>query len=190
MALALKPAQVVQVFRVRFCVEVFSHMKRASEVKAAGDWDAASAVDAVLLDAHERHRRRIVLSGERGTIFLLDLPRAVALHDGDGLVLDDGAIVRIVGRPEPLVEIAAEDRHGLARLAWHIGNRHIDVQIVGDRLRIRRDHVIEDMLRGLGARVTPIEAAFDPEAGAYDQHSGHHHDHGHEHGHHHGHDHE
>ncbi len=158
-------------------------MKRAREVKAAGDWDNANAVDSITLDAHERHRRRVVLSGERGTKFLLDLPLATALHDGDGLLLDDGGIVRVVGRPEPLIEIAAADAHELARLAWHIGNRHIDVQIVGDRLRIRRDHVIEDMLRGLGARLAPVQAPFDPEPGAYDHH-------GHEHGgHHHGHDH-
>ncbi len=151
-------------------------MKRAQEVKAVGHWDAAKAIDSVTLDAHERHRRRVVLSGEGGTRFLLDLPQATALHDGDGLVLDDGGIVRIVGRAEPLVEIAAADVHELARLAWHIGNRHIDVQIVGDRLRIRRDHVIEDMLRGLGARLTPLEAPFDSERGAYD-HEGHGHDH-------------
>jgi len=91
--------------------------------------------------------------------------------------------VRIVGRPEPLIEIAAVDARELARVAWHIGNRHIDVQIVGERLRIRRDHVIEDMLRGLGARLTPVEAPFDPEHGAYDhhghEHGGHHHDHDH-----------
>jgi urease accessory protein len=160
-------------------------MKRAHEVKAAGNWDAASAVDSVTLDAYERHRRRIVLSGEGGTRFLLDLPQATALRDGDGLVLHDGAIVRIVGRPEPLVEIAAANTHELARLAWHIGNRHIDVQIIGDRLRLRRDHVIEDMLRGLGARLTPLEAPFDPEHGAYD-----HHEHGHGHAFHHDHDHE
>ena len=150
-------------------------MKRARAVKTAGHWDSASAVDSITLDADERHRRRVVLTGERGTTFLLDLPQATSLRDGDGLVLDDGAIVRIVGRPEPLIEIAAADTHGLARLAWHIGNRHIDVQIVGERLRIRRDHVIEDMLRGLGARLTPVDAPFDPEHGAYDHH-------GHEHG--------
>jgi len=158
-------------------------MKRAREVKTAGHWDSASAVDSITLDADERHRRRVVLTGERGTKFLLDLPQATALRDGDGLLLDDGAIVRIVGRPEPLIEIAAADARELARVAWHIGNRHIDVQIVGERLRIRRDHVIEDMLRGLGARLTPVQAPFDPEHGAYDHH-------GHEHGgHHHGHDH-
>jgi urease accessory protein len=147
-------------------------MKRAREVKAAGEWNTASAVDSIALDAHERYRRRIVLTGERGTTFLLDLPHATALRDGDGLVLDDGALVRVAGRAEPLVEIAAADGPALARLAWHIGNRHVDVQILGDRLRIRRDHVIEDMLRGLGARMTSIEAPFEPEPGAYD------HDHG------------
>jgi urease accessory protein len=157
-------------------------MKRARQVRAAGHWDDGSAVDSITLDAHERHRRRVVLSAERGTRFLLDLPQAAALHDGDGLVLDDGAIIRIVGRPEPLAEIAA-DPHVLARLAWHIGNRHIDVEIAGDRLRIRRDHVIEDMLRGLGARLSHIDAPFNPEPGAYDHH-GHDHDHEHGHGHH------
>ena len=158
-------------------------MKHAREVRPAGRWDAAAAIDSIALDAHERHRRRVVLRCDRGTTFLLDLPQATALRDGDGLVLDDGAIVRIVGAPEPLVDVAAADAHELARLAWHIGNRHVDVQIVGDRLRIRRDHVIEDMLRGLGARLSPLEAPFDPEHGAYEHH------HGHGHGHHHDHDH-
>jgi urease accessory protein len=163
-------------------------MKRAQEVKTAGLWDGAKAIDQVLLDAHDRHRRRVVLTGEGGTTFLLDVPKATALHDGDGLVLDDGTMVRVVGRPEPLIEIAASNTHELARFAWHIGNRHVDVQIVGDRLRIRRDHVIEDMLRGLGARLSPIEALFDPEHGAYQHHhDGHRHDHAHDHAH--GHDH-
>ena len=150
-------------------------MRRASEVKTAGTWNAAAAVDRVVLDADERHRRRITLIGEGGTAFLLDLPHATALRDGDGLVLDDGAIVRVAGKPEPLVEIAAASPHDLARLAWHIGNRHTDVEVVGDKLRIRRDHVLEDMMRGLGARLTAIEAPFDPEHGAYGHH---HHDHG------------
>ena len=159
-------------------------MKRAHEVKAAGHWDAASAVDSVTLDAYERHRRRVVLSGEGGTRFLLDLPQATALHDGDGACARRWRH-RADRRPaEPLIEIAAANSHELARLAWHIGNRHIDVQIVGDRLRIRRDHVIEDMLRGLGGRLTPLEAPFDPEHGAYDHQGtahGHHHGHGHDH---------
>jgi urease accessory protein len=150
-------------------------MRQASQVRTAGQWDASSACDCVVLDADERQRRRIVLRGENGTRFLLDLPHATALRDGDGLVLDDGSIVRVVGKPEPLVEIAAATAHDLARLAWHLGNRHADVQVVGERLRIRRDHVLEDMLRGLGARLAPVEAPFDPERGAYS----HHHDHSH-----------
>jgi urease accessory protein len=150
-------------------------MRRASDIRLAGTWNTTAAIDRVVLDADERHRRRIVLTGERGTKFLLDLPRATALRDGDGLVLEDGAVVRVAGKPEPLVEIAASSAHELARLAWHIGNRHTDVQVVGDTLRIRRDHVLEEMLRGLGARLTPVEAPFDPEPGAY----GHGHDHGH-----------
>jgi urease accessory protein len=158
-------------------------MKRAHAVKMTGHWDSSSAVDQVPLDAHERQRRRVVLTGERGTTFLLDLPQVIALRDGDGLVLDDGGIVRVIGRPEALVEIAAPDSHALARLAWHIGNRHIEVQIVGDRLRIRRDHVIENMLRGLGALLTPLDAAFDPEQGAYAQTHGHGHAHAHDHHH-------
>jgi urease accessory protein len=154
-------------------------MRRASAVKTAGTWDAASAIDRVVLDADDRHRRRVTLTGEGGIAFLLDLPHAAALRDGDGLVLDDGAIVRVAGKPEALLEITAASAHDLARLAWHIGNRHIDLQVVGDTLRIRRDHVLEDMLRGLGARLTPIEAPFDPEPGAYGH--GHSHDHGHGH---------
>jgi len=152
-------------------------MRRAFEIRAAGTWNAATAIDRVVLDADERHRRRITLTGEAGVAFLLDLPHAIALKDGDGLVLEDGAIVHVTGKSEPLVEISATSPHELARLAWHIGNRHTDVQIVGDTLRIRRDHVLEEMLRGLGARLTPIDASFDPEHGAYG-HGHQHHDHG------------
>jgi len=152
-------------------------MRRASAVRAAGTWNAASAVDRVVLDADDRHRRRVTLTGEGGTAFLLDLPHAAALRDGDGLVLEDGAMVCVTGKPEPLIEITAASAHDLARLAWHIGNRHTDMQVMGDRLRIRRDHVLEDMLRGLGARMSALEASFDPERGAYGH--GEHHDHDH-----------
>ena len=149
-------------------------MRRALSVRQAGQWDDAAAIDRVVLDASERHRRRLVLTAERGTILLLDLPQATALRDGDGLVLDDGAVVGVIGKPEPLHEIAATSGCELARLAWHLGNRHAEVQVVGDRLRIRRDHVLARMLEGLGAKVTEIEAPFDPESGAYDlQHHGH-----------------
>jgi urease accessory protein len=143
-------------------------MRRAYSVRQAGQWDDAAAIDRVVLDASERHRRRLVLTAERGTTLLLDLPHATALKDGDGLVLDDGAMVGVIGKPEPLHEITAANACKLTRLAWHLGNRHAEVQVVGDRLRMRRDHVLAEMLERLGARVTAIEAPFDPESGAYD----------------------
>ena len=145
-------------------------MRRAYAVRQAGQWDNAAAIDRVVLDADQRHRRRLVLTAERGTILLLDLPHATTLKDGDGLVLEDGAVVRVAGKPEPLYEITAANAFNLARLAWHLGNRHADVQLLADRLRIRRDHVLAAMLTGLGARVTEIEAPFDPESGAYERH--------------------
>ena len=158
-------------------------MRRATRIQPAGSCDASAAVDRVVLDADERHRRRTVLTGESGTKFLLDLEHAAALKDGDGLVLDDGSIVTVAGRPEPLIEIEAKSPLDLLRLAWHLGNRHTQVEIVGARLRIRRDHVLESMVAGLGGKLTPVEAPFEPEAGAHAQ-GEHAHDHGHAHHHH------
>lgn len=109
------------------------------------------------------------MTGTRGLAFLLDLEAAIALRGGDALVLEDGRLVEVVAAAEPLVEVRGVDPAHLLRLAWHLGNRHLPTQITGRGLRIRRDHVIEEMLRGLGARVTPIEAPFDPEGGAYAQ---------------------
>jgi len=143
-------------------------------------YDRATASDRVVLDADDRRRRRIVLTGEKGMEMLLDFPAPVALRDGDGLVLEDGSIIEIAGAPEPLIEIEAPNAFEAVRLAWHLGNRHTDVQIVGGKVRIRRDHVLEDMLRGLGATLTSLDAAFDPEPASPHGH-GHHH-HGHDHG--------
>lgn len=163
---------------------------RAIDVKAAGSW-REDAVDTVVLDFDDRHRRRIAMKGIRGLDFVLDLPEAIMLRSGDALALEDGRLVEVLSAPEPLAEIKVGDLKQLARVAWHLGNRHLSTQILGTKLRIRRDHVIEDMVRGLGAEVTEIEAPFDPEGGAYAQHvATHGHDHGHGHGHdHHGHDH-
>jgi urease accessory protein len=147
-------------------------VKRVADIKPVHKWDAATAVDFIVLDAQDRHRRRVVFVGEHGTTYLLDLPNAAQLHDGDGLLLEDGSMVRVTGKPEPLVEVSAKSPRELARIAWHIGNRHTEMQLVGDSLRIRRDHVIEDMLRGIGASLTFLEAPFEPESGAYDH--GHH----------------
>ena len=145
-------------------------VKRASHVVRSGRWRAADAIDRVVLDADERYRRRIVLMGESGSRFLLDFAEATPLRDGDGLLLDDGAIVAVTAKPEPLVEVTAGAGDGAAdlmRLAWHLGNRHTEVEIIGDKLRLRRDHVLEEMLAGLGAVLTVIEAPFEPERGAY-----------------------
>ena len=105
--------------------------------------------------------------GEDGLAFLLDLQDATALRHGDGLVLDDGRIVEVRARPEPLLEVRGRDGQHLARLAWHLGNRHLPAAIETSRILIRPDHVIAAMLAGLGAAVTPVEAPFDPEGGAY-----------------------
>lgn len=154
-------------------------LPRAHAVAHAGSYGAERVSGRVVLDADERARRRVVLTTETGAAFLLDLPHATMLRDGDGLLLEDGTIVRVAGKPEALVEVSAASAHELARIAWHIGNRHTDIQVLGGKLRIRRDHVLEDMLRGLGATLIPLEAPFEPEAGAYHSHA---HAHGHDHG--------
>lgn len=135
----------------------------------SGAWNEAEAVDRVLLDSEERRRRRVVLSGANGLKFLLNLSEATALKDGDALVLDNGNLVRICAKPETLTAIVANSPRDLTRLAWHIGNRHVDMEVAGDELRIRSDHVLETMLVGLGAQLRRIEAPFEPESGAYAQ---------------------
>ena len=185
-------------------------MIRATKVLGQHRWSEAAA-DTVVLDFDDRHRRRMAMTGTRGLEFLLDLENAVALRGGDALVLEDSRLIEVVAAPEPLVEIRGSDPQHLVRLAWHLGNRHLPTQIMPKGLRIRRDHVIEAMVKGLGARVIEIEAPFDPEGGAYaggghahapeadrhghaaHDHSSHDHDHGDhhhdehcDHGHHHG----
>ena len=159
-------------------------MIRATKVLGQHRW-TQSAADTVVLDFDDRHRRRMAMTGTRGLEFLLDLENAVALRGGDALVLEDGRLIEVVAAAEPLVEIRGADPLHLVRVAWHLGNRHLPTQIMPKGLRIRRDHVIEAMVKGLGARVIEIEAPFDPEGGAYvsapaDAHA---HDHGHHHGH-------
>ena len=166
---------------------------RATTVHRAGTWPEAEARDAVLVDFDDRYRRRKLYTGQGGLAFLLDLPEATVLHDGDGLALATGGFVRVKAAPEPLVEITAKDHEHFARLAWHLGNRHLPTQIAGDRLLIRDDHVIVHMLEGLGATLRKVSAPFDPEGGAYGEHNyhqGHHHHHHGDHDHHHDHDHE
>ena len=141
-------------------------MIRANFISARGAWQAKPA-DTVVLDFEERHRRRVAMTGVRGLEFLLDLPEAVVLRHGDALVLEDGRLVEVVAAPEPLAEIRIGEPRDLARMAWHLGNRHLPVQIMANRIRIRRDPVIEDMARKLGGKIALIEGPFEPEGGAY-----------------------
>ncbi len=149
---------------------------RAISIMPACTWSGETA-DRVVLNYDDRHRRRIAMKGSKGTAFLLDLPATAWLRGGDALVLEDGRLVEVVAAPEPLLEIRCADPPHLARVAWHLGNRHVPTQLLMKSLRIRRDHVIAEMAVQLGARVVEIEAPFDPESGAY--HSPHSHAHEH-----------
>jgi urease accessory protein len=140
-----------------------------TDVLPAKAWSGV-AIDRVVLDYDGRHRRRIVLTGQSGVEYLLDLAGATHLRHGDGLVLAGGGILLVVARPEPLLEIRAASPEALTRLAWHIGNRHLAAAIQADRILIRRDHVIAHMLEHQGARVREVEEPFDPEGGAYNDH--------------------
>ena len=153
---------------------------RSSTILPAGSWDPPRAIDRVLLDFDHRHRRRLLLRTIGDAEVLLDLPQPVRLHDGDGLVLDDGRIIGVTARPEDLAEISTDDPDNLARIAWHLGNRHLPVQFWHHRIRIRADHVIEAMVEALGGRVERVQVPFEPEAGAYA--GGHYDHHGDEHG--------
>ena len=168
-------------------------MLRVIEHYPAANWPAESAVDSLTLDFDNRHRRRIRLMTDSGAYVLLDLPQAVAMAHGDGLRLEDGRWLWINAAPETLVEVRADDPVQLTRIAWHVGNRHFQAQILDGAIRIRPDHVIEAMIVGLGGTLTRLDAPFQPEGGAYaglasanehghDSHRDHHHDHEHAHG--------
>jgi urease accessory protein len=169
-------------------------MSRARAALPAGSWAAGREVGTVTLDWDDRHRRRIRLALDRGGAILLDLPQAARLGDGDGLLLEDGGIVRVVAAAEPVLEIR-RGTTSLPRIAYHLGNRHLPIEILPDLLVIRHDHVIEDMVLGLGGEIRHADRPFAAEAGAYggghshghehDDHHEHEHEHGHGDGHHH-----
>jgi len=132
--------------------------------------------DTITLDETARHRRRVLLVSDAGIEFLLNFPETRLLKHGDGLMLSDGRVIEVLAAPEKLYRVKGRDPLHLLRLAWHMGNRHLPSQIKERHILIRRDHVIKEMLQGLGADVTEIDAPFDPEGGAYDGHhyDGHH----------------
>jgi len=133
----------------------------------AGSWPEEKAVDTLTLDFDARHHRRIRLTTDKGEDVLLYLPNAVAMADGDGLQLEDGRWIAVRAAAEVIVEISHDDPERLVSIAWHLGNRHVQTDVRRRVLHIRPDHVIEDMLEGLGAQVRTVQATFQPEAGAY-----------------------
>ena len=134
----------------------------AKSLHRSGHWPRL-ATGRVVLGYDERFLRRKRLTMASGDAFLVDLAEMTNLLAGDALELDDGRLVEIAAAEEPVLIIKGD----LVRLAWHIGNRHTPCQIEADRLVIRADHVLADMLRGLGATVTKAQAPFMPEGGAY-----------------------
>jgi urease accessory protein len=142
-------------------------MERVTHILPAGQWPSSERRDIVRLTFEDRFRRRWRFTGIGGLSFLLDLPEARLLNDGDGLQLDSGSYVAVEAVSEPLLEVTATDADVLARIAWHLGNRHLPVQLGAGWLRLRADHVIEDLLRKLGASVQTLEAPFTPEGGGY-----------------------
>jgi len=163
-------------------------MRRVVKVVAARS-GRGPIVDTVILAPEQRRAPRGAATGVKGTPIEFDLAEPVALRMGDLLLLDDGNLIEVVAEPEPLIEARAKDLTALARLAWHLGDRHVPVQLFPNRLRVRRDAAIEALLARLGAKTVAIEAPFDPEGGAY-AHAHGAHDHDHEHDHHHAHHHD
>lgn len=149
-------------------------MRRATHVHAAGRWPEVSEVATVTLPCADRHRRRILMRDDAGAEFLLELAEATQLRDGDGLMLADDGVIRVIAAVEDVAEITCADPLHLTRIAWHLGNRHTPVQLLPDgRLRMAHDHVLEAMVEGLGAEVTRTRAPFQPEGGAYGGGHGH-----------------
>ncbi len=150
--------------------------------KSPIDLSEENQTDVVILGYEQRYLRRKVIQCASGKLLLVDLPAALVLENDNCLVIESGGYIRVKSADEKLLEIKSSDAHQLAIFAYHLGNRHLPVQIEPEKLLIRYDHVIEAMLIKLGAHVTPINAPFNPEGGAYGLGRTHGHDHGHNHG--------
>jgi urease accessory protein len=138
-------------------------LPRATRVR-----DNGTPVDRVTLTHEDRHRRRARLTTDQGLVLLLDLPKARRLTPGSRLELEDGRLVEVRAAEEDILDVEAKDSVQLARLAWHLGNRHTPVEVLrSGRLRLRYDHVLAAMLEGLGATLHRGKAPFTPEYGAY-----------------------
>jgi urease accessory protein len=154
-------------------------MTRAIRVLDSTERHDRPVVDTVILDYAQRSAQKTTVTGVKGGMIEIDLDEPERLRTDDLLVLDDGGLVEVVAAPEPLIEVRAGDVGALSRLAWHLGDRHVPVQVLPNRIRARRDVAIEALLTALGAKLTAIEAPFEPEGGAYAL--SHRHDHAHDH---------
>jgi len=149
--------------------------------------------DTVALIYDERQKSRQKITTRNGVVLGLFLPRGTILRHGDILLADDGSCIRVEAAPEQLSVIESHDDFQLLRAAYHLGNRHVMLQIAPGKLAYQHDHVLDDMVRGLGLVVDCVTAQFHPEAGAYHSHAaqgGHTHSHGHAHSHAHSHEHD
>lgn len=142
-------------------------MPRATSVINAAHRHDRPVADTVILNSMQRNAQKITVTGTKGLDIEIDLHMPVRLRTDDLLLLDDGSLVEVVAAPEPLIEARAADVGALSRLAWHLGDRHIPVQILPNRVRARRGAAVETLLTSLGAKVTAIDAPFEPEGGAY-----------------------
>jgi urease accessory protein len=148
-------------------------MRRLMRVARAGEWPEAEAQGTLTLGYDDRMRRRVRLTTDRGEAVLLDLPQPARLADGDALAEETGGWLKVIAADEDVLEVQGADVGHIARLAWHLGNRHLALEVLPDgRLRLAYDHVIEHMLIGLGAHLERTRAPFQPEAGAYAHHHG------------------
>ena len=157
-------------------------MIRASAIVRHDDIATGGVADTIKLEREARFRRRVAMKSDSGRAFLLDLPEATYLAHGDALLLDDGTLIGVRAAAEDLLEIHVTDARMLATVAWHIGNRHTPAEITEQAIYIQPDHVLAEMVAGLGAHVHAVRRPFEPEGGAYGAKgalvSGHSHDHG------------
>ena len=126
--------------------------------------------DEIILDSQDRNRRRIKLVSKRNVSFLLDEKKTVFLKNGALLILSNSYKIKVIAKIESVLKIEAASKNKLLVLAWHIGNRHIPAEIHKDFIIIKRDEVISEMLKLLGAKVYKKKLTFTPESGAYQQH--------------------
>ena len=147
-------------------------LKRAASVEL--DWDV-------------RQKSRFAATDSQGRELAVFLPRGQAVRGGDVLVAEDGSLIRVLAAPQKVLHITACAEHGtlfdLMRAAYHLGNRHVPIELQPDHLKIEPDHVLADMLRSMYMTVVEADLPFEPEGGAYGGHSHHHHGHGHSHDH-------